>query len=143
MRQKMLLNALSAMAAGNMIARPTAISASSNSLVQNESSVSPSTQDAIGDEPDLSKKGKMLKAKKVKPAMRKRSFWSDEEHQQFMDALKKYNVNPLRETKADGKLYVGLGPYVADMIAIEIGTRNAAQVRSHAQKYFQKTSISK
>jgi hypothetical protein len=48
-------------------------------------------------------------------------------------------TKPVKYTEAvdaDGKKTKGLGPGVAEMIATMIGTRNAAQVRSHAQKYF-------
>lgn len=45
--------------------------------------------------------------------------WTDEEHQRFIDAIKKY-----------GKDWVKVQQY--------IGTRSTAQTRSHAQKYFGK-----
>ncbi|EKX33099.1 hypothetical protein GUITHDRAFT_156158 [Guillardia theta CCMP2712] len=140
MKQKMLMDALTSLASTNMLLQPAAVTMATPVVAQEIAS--PPSQDMTPIDAEQGKKGKVMKSKKSKQTMRKRSFWSDEEHQLFMDALKKYNVNPMRETKADGKLYVGLGPYVADMIAIEIGTRNAAQVRSHAQKYFQKTCVS-
>ena len=35
-----------------------------------------------------------------------------------------------------GKVSVGLGPGVAEQIAVFVGSRSVSQVRSHAQKYF-------
>eukprot|EP00960_Hanusia_phi_P049726 759732-Hanusia_phi.AAC.3 len=74
------------------------------------------------------------------PKSVQRSMWSPKEHQKFLDALKKFNISCNRETKEDGRMYAGLGPHVADLIAMDIGTRTVSQVRSHAQKYFQRLS---
>jgi len=74
------------------------------------------------------------------PKSVQRSMWSPREHQKFLDALKKFNISCNRETKEDGRMYAGLGPHVADLIAMDIGTRTVSQVRSHAQKYFQRLS---
>ena len=35
-----------------------------------------------------------------------------------------------------GKVSVGLGPGVAEQIAVHVTSRSVSQVRSHAQKYF-------
>jgi len=45
-------------------------------------------------------------------------YWTTKEHEMFLEGLKKYNGNKPK------------------LIAKMIGTRTAAQVRSHAQKYF-------
>eukprot|EP00287_Rhodomonas_sp_CCMP768_P025247 CAMPEP_0202852942 /NCGR_PEP_ID=MMETSP1389-20130828/90227_1 /ASSEMBLY_ACC=CAM_ASM_000865 /TAXON_ID=302021 /ORGANISM="Rhodomonas sp., Strain CCMP768" /LENGTH=409 /DNA_ID=CAMNT_0049531477 /DNA_START=181 /DNA_END=1412 /DNA_ORIENTATION=+ len=47
-------------------------------------------------------------------------YWTDDEHERFLDALEKFGH---KDVKA---------------IANYVGTRNATQVRSHAQKYFMK-----
>ncbi|EKX33103.1 hypothetical protein GUITHDRAFT_120719 [Guillardia theta CCMP2712] len=70
-------------------------------------------------------------------------MWTKEEHAKFLEALNKYNINTKREEDGDGKMFVGLGPHVANLIAMDIGTRTVAQVRSHAQKYFQNISKKK
>jgi SHAQKYF class myb-like DNA-binding protein len=53
--------------------------------------------------------------------------WSEEEHECFLVALKRFNGDD-----------ESLAPGVADMISMTLGTRSAALVRSHAQKYFEK-----
>lgn len=52
---------------------------------------------------------------KKKPQSR---YWTPEEHQRFLEALQKY------------------GPKDVKSISMHVGTRNATQVRTHAQKYF-------
>jgi len=49
-------------------------------------------------------------------------YWTDEEHQRFLDAVREY------------------GPRDSKKIAAYVGTRDVTQVRSHAQKYFIKIS---
>ncbi len=65
---------------------------------------------------------------KMESKTKKRAVpWSNEEHQRFVVALKRFNGDDQ-----------SLAPGVADMIAITLGTRTPALVRSHAQKYFAK-----
>eukprot|EP00287_Rhodomonas_sp_CCMP768_P003151 CAMPEP_0196718966 /NCGR_PEP_ID=MMETSP1091-20130531/2040_1 /TAXON_ID=302021 /ORGANISM="Rhodomonas sp., Strain CCMP768" /LENGTH=165 /DNA_ID=CAMNT_0042059771 /DNA_START=30 /DNA_END=527 /DNA_ORIENTATION=- len=63
--------------------------------------------------------------------------WSEEEHLIFLNGLMIHcsKIGQLMNANPDSKT-VGLGPGVAKRIASMIGTRNATQVRSHAQKYF-------
>mmetsp|Transcript_14554 Transcript_14554/g.29095 ORF Transcript_14554/g.29095 Transcript_14554/m.29095 type:complete len:164 (-) Transcript_14554:65-556(-) len=60
----------------------------------------------------------------------KRAMWSEEEHMTFLSGIA--TCCP-EETQLR---CVGLGPGVAKTISDMIGTRSAAQVRSHAQKHF-------
>mmetsp|Transcript_974 Transcript_974/g.1841 ORF Transcript_974/g.1841 Transcript_974/m.1841 type:complete len:218 (-) Transcript_974:64-717(-) len=64
--------------------------------------------------------------------------WTLEEHQCFLAALEKFRTPLTEKITKGGKRSVGLGPGIADMIALILKTRNAAQVRSHAQKHFQR-----
>lgn len=52
---------------------------------------------------------------KKKPQSR---YWTPEEHQRFLEALQKYGHKDVKS------------------ISMHVGTRNATQVRTHAQKYF-------
>jgi len=45
-------------------------------------------------------------------------YWSPEEHQRFLEGLKRYGSKDVKS------------------ISLHVGTRNATQVRTHAQKYF-------
>lgn len=66
---------------------------------------------------------------------KKPSFWTEEEHELFLIGLQKFT----NRTPGDGTSQhplVGLGPGVAELISEYLGTRSAAQVRSHAQKHF-------
>eukprot|EP00960_Hanusia_phi_P051836 761049-Hanusia_phi.AAC.4 len=65
---------------------------------------------------------------------RRQNRWRKEEHEAFLQGVKKY-CHSMPRFDEDG-VFVGLGDGVADIIAAEIGSRTAAQVRSHAQKYF-------
>ena len=70
-----------------------------------------------------------------------RRMWTSEEHDRFLTALHAH-VSTRRRGKtgvrdSGGRLRVGLGRGAARKIAQAIGTRDEAQVRSHAQKYFQ------
>eukprot|EP00961_Rhodomonas_salina_P226176 3057850-Rhodomonas_salina.1 len=64
--------------------------------------------------------------------------WSKDEHARFLVALEKFRTNKTEKVKKNGKRTAGLGPGIADVIALIIKTRDAAQVRSHAQKHFQR-----
>eukprot|EP00961_Rhodomonas_salina_P125726 1693861-Rhodomonas_salina.2 len=64
--------------------------------------------------------------------------WSEEEHEKFVVALERFRTDETEARGADGRLSVGLGPGIAELISVSVGTRNVTQVRSHAQKYFQK-----
>jgi SHAQKYF class myb-like DNA-binding protein len=65
---------------------------------------------------------------KMESKAKKRAVpWSNEEHQQFVVALKRFNGDDQ-----------SLAPGVAEIIAITLGTRSPALVRSHAQKHFAK-----
>lgn len=64
----------------------------------------------------------------------KRRPWSAEEHERFVESLQRFGQT--NKLAAGGKIQVGLGPGVAEIIAVVVGTRTVSQVRSHAQKYF-------
>lgn len=64
--------------------------------------------------------------------------WTDDEHERFVYALDKFRTEKTEAVGPNGERSVGLGPGIAEVIATMVGTRNAAQVRSHAQKYFKK-----
>eukprot|EP00961_Rhodomonas_salina_P234494 3169234-Rhodomonas_salina.1 len=69
-----------------------------------------------------------IKAKSGK----KPSFWSKTEHEKFLEGLKKFGGHG--DSVVDPPM--GLGPGVAELISMLVGTRSVSQVRSHAQKYF-------
>ena len=57
----------------------------------------------------------------------------------FLKALERFGPTQVANTAvetATGRVSVRLGPGVAEMMAILIGTRSCAQVRSHVQKHF-------
>eukprot|EP00286_Rhodomonas_abbreviata_P002154 CAMPEP_0181345012 /NCGR_PEP_ID=MMETSP1101-20121128/32511_1 /TAXON_ID=46948 /ORGANISM="Rhodomonas abbreviata, Strain Caron Lab Isolate" /LENGTH=216 /DNA_ID=CAMNT_0023456917 /DNA_START=54 /DNA_END=704 /DNA_ORIENTATION=+ len=62
--------------------------------------------------------------------------WSNEEHENFLAGLEQHNIDMDKAVGRNGELSVGLGLGVAETVAAMIGSRSAAQVRSHAQKYF-------
>jgi hypothetical protein len=64
----------------------------------------------------------------------KRRPWTADEHARFVDSLARFGQKDRGET--NGRVGVGLGPGVAELIAVVVGTRTVSQVRSHAQKYF-------
>ena len=67
-------------------------------------------------------------------------MWAPDEHTRFLQALHQHVLDNGWSGMEDaaGRLRVGLGRGTAQKIAEAVGTRNEAQVRSHAQKYFQK-----
>eukprot|EP00961_Rhodomonas_salina_P089596 1204965-Rhodomonas_salina.2 len=64
--------------------------------------------------------------------------WTKDEHAKFLVALEQFRTNKTEKVKNNGKQSTGLGPGIADLIALIVKTRDAAQVRSHAQKHFQR-----
>eukprot|EP00286_Rhodomonas_abbreviata_P027157 CAMPEP_0181304178 /NCGR_PEP_ID=MMETSP1101-20121128/8999_1 /TAXON_ID=46948 /ORGANISM="Rhodomonas abbreviata, Strain Caron Lab Isolate" /LENGTH=219 /DNA_ID=CAMNT_0023409893 /DNA_START=93 /DNA_END=752 /DNA_ORIENTATION=- len=62
--------------------------------------------------------------------------WSTEEHERFVAGLEQLRTERTEAIGPDGKQTVGLGPGVAEALSAIVGTRSAAQVRSHAQKHF-------
>jgi len=62
--------------------------------------------------------------------------WTKEEHKRFVAGLEQLRTERTEAIGPDGKKTVGLGPGVAEALSAMVGTRSAAQVRSHAQKHF-------
>ncbi|EKX31050.1 hypothetical protein GUITHDRAFT_122743 [Guillardia theta CCMP2712] len=91
--------------------------------------------DAAGAERPSEKTGELSEAAGEERASGTRqNRWKKEEHELFLQGVQRY-CQSFPRIDEDG-VFVGLGDGVADIIAAEIGTRTAAQVRSHAQKYF-------
>mmetsp|Transcript_60011 Transcript_60011/g.123214 ORF Transcript_60011/g.123214 Transcript_60011/m.123214 type:complete len:238 (+) Transcript_60011:61-774(+) len=89
-------------------------------------------------ESDNSKNDTEPGAKPKGASKRKMCPWSKEEHQRFLVGLKRFRAEDSEALGRTGKQSVGLGPGTAELIAVVVQTRSAAQVRSHAQKYFQR-----
>lgn len=64
-----------------------------------------------------------------------RKHWTPEEEHRFLKALARFGQE-VQSDAVTGRLSVRLGSGVAEMIAIVVGTRSVAQVRSHVQKHF-------
>jgi hypothetical protein len=65
----------------------------------------------------------------------KRKHWTPTEEAMFLKALDRF-PKEIGTDPATGRLSVRLGPGVAEMISIVMGTRSCAQVRSHVQKHY-------
>eukprot|EP00961_Rhodomonas_salina_P242167 3271621-Rhodomonas_salina.1 len=78
-------------------------------------------------------KTETTKQRKEKKKLR---AWTPQEHERFVVALTMLRTEKTEAVRKDGERSVGLGPGIAETIASMVGSRNAAQVRSHAQKYF-------
>ncbi|EKX30892.1 hypothetical protein GUITHDRAFT_122903 [Guillardia theta CCMP2712] len=109
-------------------------SASSVSSASPDCLLAPPSQDAfVSSPPPPAANGRSRKSK----ASSSNYQWSREEHRRFVDALEK--LSPLRQMLAShGRVTIGLGHGLAEMISKAVGTRSISQVRSHAQKYFQR-----
>eukprot|EP00960_Hanusia_phi_P061211 764782-Hanusia_phi.AAC.1 len=55
--------------------------------------------------------------------------WKEEEHERFLMALNRFSPETLASESG------GLGPGIAELIAVVVKTRTVSQVRSHAQKF--------
>ncbi|EKX41239.1 hypothetical protein GUITHDRAFT_61274, partial [Guillardia theta CCMP2712] len=67
-----------------------------------------------------------------------RSVWSAEEHRRFLEALSLYGRAGRGTGRQAGRAGVGLGRGTAAKMAAYIGTKTSEQVRSHAQKHYEK-----
>eukprot|EP00961_Rhodomonas_salina_P250166 3381584-Rhodomonas_salina.2 len=85
--------------------------------------------------PSPSNNGGIKKRNYKRRALRLPSAWSPEEETVFLAALAQFGLD---HPKSSGHMSVGLGPGVARHIAEMIGSRTPSQVRSHAQKHFER-----
>ena len=65
-----------------------------------------------------------------------RRHWTPEEEERFLTALDRFGPKEAKNSTGYGRVSVRLGPGVAEMISIVVGTRSVAQVRSHVQKHY-------
>lgn len=65
-----------------------------------------------------------------------RRHWTPEEEERFLTALDRFGPKEAESSTGYGRVSVRLGPGVAEMISIVVGTRSVAQVRSHVQKHY-------
>jgi hypothetical protein len=72
------------------------------------------------------------------PKVRRVRRWTREEHAAFLRGLEVFHCHNSNGIGSHGHVHVGLGRCIAKNIADMIGTKNATQVRSHAQKYFER-----
>ena len=54
----------------------------------------------------------------------------------FLHALGRFGPKDLETNPVTGRVSVHLDPGVAEMISMLVGSRSAAQVRSHVQKHY-------
>eukprot|EP00961_Rhodomonas_salina_P156400 2105723-Rhodomonas_salina.1 len=98
-------------------------------------SQSPTGSESPAPPPSVTKRPRSSSAKRKTD--RRAIAWTKEEHELFLTALERFCPQAASLTESSlGNHSVGLGPGVAQKIADMLGTRNANQVRSHAQKYF-------
>jgi len=65
-----------------------------------------------------------------------RKQWTPEEEAKFLKALDKLGPKDTETDPRTGRVSVRLGPGVAEIISLVVGSRSVAQVRSHAQKHY-------
>lgn len=83
------------------------------------------------------------KASRPRGLDKPRVAWTAEEEAIFVKALKKFgpDIDPASMIHpCTGRLTVRLGPNVAEIISMVVGTRSVTQVRSHVQKYYNRMS---
>jgi hypothetical protein len=109
----------------NPDARLRALQDGGNDVASSESSEAPVLVQASG---------KPAKCKAGKVSSRKR--WTPEEEGRFLKALERFGPKEVGTDPCTGRISVCLGPGVAELISMVVGTRSVTQARSHAQKHF-------
>ncbi|EKX46216.1 hypothetical protein GUITHDRAFT_107834 [Guillardia theta CCMP2712] len=111
----------------------------SNSNTSLSSAATASLSDAEWGEAGNAEPEKKVKAKRSYKPKTSRTQWTKEEHASFVAAVEAHCPMETR-SGANGKVFVGLGAGVAELIATAVPTRTVSQIRSHAQKYFLRES---
>jgi hypothetical protein len=83
----------------------------------------------------FSKKGKGEKLQGCKQAVSRR-HWTAVEEECFLQALHRFGPKEVDFDPITGRISVRLGPGVAEMISMAVGTRTVTQIRSHVQKHY-------